>query len=80
MATSFLRNLLKRRRKYPIKRDRFRKSARRRVFELFDRNLRPAQVSLPVTFSSPILLQTSLTSTVYLTLLRYNPAMYSLTS
>jgi len=37
--------LLKRKRKYPIQRDQFGRTGRKRAFDAFDRGLRPAQVA-----------------------------------
>jgi len=43
--------LKKKSRKYPIKRDEYRRSARRRAFEAFDYGKRPAEVALMVAIS-----------------------------
>ena len=51
MIARFRPSLFKNRRKYPIKRDEFGKSARRRAFDAFDRGLRPAQVIREVDIS-----------------------------
>jgi hypothetical protein len=49
-----IQNKLRRRtRKYPIKRDEYGKSARRRAFDTFDQGLRPAQVALLVNINLP---------------------------
>jgi len=45
MFNILLIKLRKKSRKYPIKRDRYGKSARRRAFDAFDRGLKPAQVT-----------------------------------
>ncbi len=46
MVTSIVHRLFKKRRKYPIKRDIYGRSARERCFESFDQGLEPAQVAL----------------------------------
>ena len=51
MAVSFLLNLFRKRRKYPIRPDEFGKSARRRAFDAFDQGLRPARVAREVGIS-----------------------------
>jgi AraC-like DNA-binding protein len=53
MAARFFYRLLKKRRKYPIKRDQFGRTARQRAFELFGRDLRPAQVSRQIGINLP---------------------------
>lgn len=45
MITSIIHKLLRKRRKYPIKRDERGLSARKRAFDAFDRGMSPAQVS-----------------------------------
>ena len=45
MFSSSVRKLLKRGRKYPIQRDQFGRSGRRRAFDAFDKGLRPAKVA-----------------------------------
>lgn len=45
MITSIIHKLLRKRRKYPIKRDEQGLSARKRAFDAFDRGMSPAQVS-----------------------------------
>jgi len=45
MFSSSIRKLFKRGRKYPIKRDQFGRSGRRRAFDAFDKGLRPAKVA-----------------------------------
>ncbi len=51
MIAKFRPGLFKKRRKYPIKRDEFGESARRRAFHAFDRDLTPAQVIREVDIS-----------------------------
>ena len=51
MIKKFRPSLLRKRRKYPIKRNEFGESARRRAFDCFDRGLRPAQVANEVGIS-----------------------------
>jgi len=51
MSNMFFRRLFRKQRKYPIKRDEFGKSARRRAFKLFDKGERPSKVAPQVGIS-----------------------------